>query len=286
MEQSSKNEQAKSIKIPLAPIMAFHMRGLYLSWIYDVKLEMEHLGLIKRSRFRRFFVNLKQQKLVRLTSCLLPVLMLLFLAKPVLAVNYLNQANSTQILKTEADSTLLKRKKRLLLTALITTVLIGCTVGYCIAVSNETIPMSTRVLLERQYGLYKIPPFVSSPRIYSTKKDLECNLTQLLNYMTILDQDARFGTIKNRASTKSVLTAIFWKVDALLKVSTKLKLSNHPKIDIAQKTFQELCKKDTFLLMYCKKLLATYYPAKVKNDSAAINLQLEMLKVLLARTPD
>lgn len=288
LKQSSKIEQISYEKVPLSPILVFHMRGLYLNFIYDLNKQAEDVGLVKRSRLRRFFVKLKQRKVVRLIYRLLPALILLIVSRPAMANSYLNQEknksfSSDLILPVEQKR---KISKRLLIGGLIVTML-TCSLGlYVLHLNSTPLPMSTKILLERQYGLYKIPPFISSARLYTSKPDLECNLTQLLNYMNILDGDSNFGTIPNRASTKNVLTLLFWKIDAILKVSSKLKLSNHPKLDIAQKTFQELCKKDTFLLMYCKKLLSTYYPAKVKNDSAAINLQLEMLKVLLSRTPD
>ena len=284
LKQSIRNEQIAYEKLPLSPIIIFHMRGLYLNLLYDLNKQAEDAKLVKRSRLRRFFVKLKQRKVVKLIYWLLPALILLILAKPAMAVNHLTQVNNSEILLPVEQKR--KLSKRFLIGGLIFTTLI-CTFGlYTLALNHATLPMSTKLLLERQYGLYKVPPFVSNVSMNATKLGLECDLTQLQNYMNILDKESHFGTIPHRASTKNVLTLLFLKLDEILKVSSKLKLSNHPKIDVAQKTFQELCKKDTFLLMYCKKLLATYYPAKVKNDSAAINLQLEMLKVLLSRTPD
>jgi hypothetical protein len=278
-----KKGEVTPVSPPISPILFMHLNSLSLAQINEFFLQVNELKLVrKRDKFRRFISRVVQQKsLVRFASLLIvPAVMVLMFQKPVLA-QQLAQSNPEVLQQVENGSVKLSRlKKRLLIGLLSTTVIAGIAVAIYTISSTYNVPLSEKLLRSRGFGLYKIPEFLSFP---VRSNNIGFDLTQTFNYMRILETDVNFGSIPNRAPTKKILGLLFLQIEKILKITNKVKLQD-PVVGLIQESFQDLCKKDRFLMMYCKKLFVELYPLKYKQEK--VELQLEMLKVLLARVPE
>lgn len=274
--------KAAPVAPPISPILLMHLNSLALAQMDDFFLQVNQFKLVrKRDKFKRFISRVVQQKsLVRLASLfIVPAIIVLMIQKPVLA-QQLSQSNPEVFEQVEKGSVKLSRlKKRILLGLLSTTLIAGIAVAIYTISSTYNVPLSEKLLRSRGFGLYKIPEFLSFP---VRPKNIGFDLTQTFNYMRILETDVNFGSIPNRAPTKKILGLLFLQIEKILKITNKFKLQD-PVLALVQDSFQDLCKKDRFLMMYCKKLFIETYPLKYKQEKVA--LQLEMLKVLLARVP-